>query len=85
MFENQDAFLLLNILRFWNAKRSSFLVANEMADTMPGRGWTRKRFAAARMVLLAHGHITLVRRASTARAALYAWGDPRGPANVDQC
>ena len=49
-----------------------------MAKTMPdhgGRaGWRRERFAVARHVLLAHGHITRLKAAHTGGAAIYAWG-----------
>jgi hypothetical protein len=74
MFENSDAFVLWNILRFFHSNRSDFRVSNEMANTMPDGGWPRKRLSAARRALLEHGHITLVKRASTGRAAVHAWG-----------
>lgn len=74
IWENPDAFLLWKVLRHYNAGRSRFFIANEMAKTMPTRPWDRERFASARKTLLDHGHITLVRRASTGRAAVYAWG-----------
>ncbi|MER2509212.1 MAG: bifunctional DNA primase/polymerase [Amaricoccus sp.] len=74
MWESPDAFLLWKVLRFYNAGRARFFIANDMAKTMPPKPWKRERLAAARTVLLDHEHVTLVRRASTGRAAVYAWG-----------
>ena len=63
MQADPDAFLLLTRLRrhHWNRE---FVVANGMAETMPGNGWTRKRFAAARLRLATVGIIEEVRAAS---------------------
>lgn len=73
IWESPDAFVLWKVLRHYNSGRSRFLVANEMAETMPGT-WTRKRLSTARKVLLDHGHITLIRAARTGFAAFYTWG-----------
>lgn len=58
-----DAFILLTILRRHHWGRS-FVCANAMAETMPGGGWSRLRFAAARLRLEEVGEIELVRPAS---------------------
>lgn len=69
-----DAFVLLSLLRLHNWDRPTFIVANEMARTMPPDGWGRKRFAAARADLLALGYLRQIRAASQAKgAALYAF------------
>ena len=73
LWESPDAFVLWKVLRHYNAGRARFLVANQMAETMPGR-WTRKRLSGARKVLLDHGHITQLRAARTGFAAVYTWG-----------
>lgn len=68
---NQDAFILVTMLQHNHPGRCPFLVANAMAETM---GWSRKRFAAARKVLIDAGYIHEVRAASTwTGAAIYAW------------
>lgn len=65
-----DAFMLLTVLRRHHWGRQ-FVVANAMATTMP-RGWTRKRFAAARQNLITVGEIEEIRPASRQRGpALY--------------
>ena len=61
------------MLRHYNATRPSFIIANEMAKTMRPKPWKRERLAAARKALLDHRHITLVRKAYTDHAAVYAW------------
>lgn len=67
-----DAFVLLSILRLHNWGRPTFIVANEMATTMPPSGWARKRFAAARSDLMQFGFLEQVRAASQRQgAALY--------------
>jgi hypothetical protein len=63
MHDNPDAFILLTILRRHHWARD-FVVANQMADRMPGGGWPRKRLAAARQHLEAAGFIKLMRPAS---------------------
>jgi hypothetical protein len=73
LMASPDAFVLLTILRRHHWARP-FVAANEMADTMPGGAWTRKRFAAARTVLEASQKIRMVRPASrTNGPALYRW------------
>ena len=74
IWESPDGFILFKVLRYYNAGRARFFIANEMAKTMPPKPWKRERLASARKALLDHGHITLIRRASTGRAAVYAWG-----------
>lgn len=58
-----DAYALLMILRR-NHWGRTFVVANAMAEMMPGGGWTRKRLAAARAKLEAIGEIHQLRPAS---------------------
>ncbi len=68
MMENPDAFILKTLLRrhHWNR---DFTIANEMADTMPGGGWTRKRLAAARKYLLDRGDVEMIHPASSYHGA----------------
>jgi hypothetical protein len=73
MGRSPDAWLLLLLLRrhHWD---SPFAIANTMAATMPGGAWTRKRFAAARAVLIDEGKIEQVRPASRHTGpALFRW------------
>lgn len=58
-----DAFILLTVLRrnHWGRE---FVVANAMAETMPGGGWRRERFAAARKRLETAGEIVRLSDAS---------------------
>lgn len=60
--QDPDAFLLLTILKrhHWNRE---FYIANAMHETMPGGGWPRKRFAAARKRLLEAGEVEETRAA----------------------
>lgn len=60
---NPDAFILLTILQRHHWGRS-FVCANAMAETMPGAGWPRQRFAAARRKLEEIGEIQMLRPAS---------------------
>lgn len=74
-----DAFILWTLLNHNHAGKTSFIVANAMAKTMPPKSWKRERFAAARKVLLDKGHIHELRSASTWKgAALYGWGPSNG-------
>lgn len=57
-----DAFVLLMLLRRYHRPGETFAVANAMAGTMPGGGWTVKRLAAARRRLEEIGEIEMVRR-----------------------
>lgn len=67
-----DALALLSLLRLRNWDRKTFIVANEMAATMPPDGWHRKRFAAARADLMQLGFLQQVRAPSQANgAAIY--------------
>jgi hypothetical protein len=75
MSDNLDAFALLMKLR-WHNWGPTFIVANAMAESLPGGGWDRERFAAARAALVAAGKIKLVKRAHTGSAAFYVWGAP---------
>lgn len=63
MSENPDAFLLLMMLRRHHGPGDRFIVANAMSKTMPGGGWTVKRFAAARRHLIDAGLIVELRPA----------------------
>jgi Bifunctional DNA primase/polymerase, N-terminal len=72
MHEAPDAFLLLTKLRRHNWGKT-FMVPNAMAATMPGGGWGRERFEAARRSLAAAGKIKLLKRAYTGSPALYGW------------
>lgn len=58
-----DAFVLLMILRRYHWGRP-FVIANAMADRMPGGGWHRKRLASARCTLERLGEIERLRPAS---------------------
>jgi hypothetical protein len=58
-----DAFVLLMILRRHHWGRP-FVIANAMAETMPGGGWHRKRLASARSALERLGQIEKLRPAS---------------------
>jgi hypothetical protein len=59
-----DGLILLMRLRRCHWGANIFVIANAMANTMPGGGWTRKRFAAARTFLERCGSIEMVRAAS---------------------
>ena len=59
MASNPNAFLLLTYLRRHHWGRS-FYLANEACTLMPGGGWTRKRFAAARSHLIKAGHLKVI-------------------------
>ena len=61
--DDPDAFVLLMILRRYHWGRP-FVIANAMADTMPGGGWHRKRLAAARSTLERLSQIEKLRAAS---------------------
>jgi Bifunctional DNA primase/polymerase, N-terminal len=82
MRTDPDAFLLEAMLRrhHWNR---DFVIANAMAESMPGGGWNRKRLAEARRVLLRRGRIIMIRRPGFGRRGkpvpgLYRWPDPTG-------
>ena len=71
--ESQDAFVLLTLLQRHHWGRG-FALANVMAEQL---GWTRKRFAAARILLQALGFIQLMIPASFRSPAIYrlsVWG-----------
>jgi hypothetical protein len=72
MSREPDAFMLLCLLRrhHWNR---TFVIANAMADTMPGGGWRRQRFTAARAVLERERKILPIRAATRWGPALYRW------------
>ncbi|MEO1921831.1 MAG: bifunctional DNA primase/polymerase [Sphingomonadaceae bacterium] len=59
-----DAFILLTLLRRHHWGRE-FHVANAMAESMPGGGWSRKRFADTRSRLERHGEIEMIRPPSS--------------------
>lgn len=65
-----DAFLLLMVLRRHHWGRE-FAVANAMAGTMPGGGWSRQRLAAARRRLEQVGEIVCIRGYSKFGPAIY--------------
>jgi hypothetical protein len=71
--ESQDALVLLTLLQRHHWGRN-FVLANAMADKLD---WSRKRFAAARVLLQELGLIQLVAPASFRSPAIYrlgAWG-----------
>ncbi len=76
MAEHPDAFLLEVMLRrhHWNR---DFVIANAMAERMPGGGWDRKRFARARRVLIERGRVEVVRHPRQQSAGIYRW--PKSP------
>src|SRR5262249_50865367 len=59
MHENPDAFMLLTLLKRHHWGRA-FYIANAMASTMPGGGWTLRRLRDARKELIEEGYIELV-------------------------
>ena len=72
--EAPDAFILLAKLRRHNWGET-FIIANAMSETMPGGGWSRQRFAAAKAELERRGKIDCLRKGGSLRGApLYAWG-----------
>ncbi|MEH6715963.1 bifunctional DNA primase/polymerase [Parasphingorhabdus flavimaris] len=72
---NPDAFILLTMLKRHNWG-SNFYAANAMANSMPGGGWRRQRFTAARKYLIDIGYLVCVRPASKeAGAALYRFAE----------
>ena len=73
MDANADAFILLMRARRRHWGRE-FVLANAMAETMPGGGWPRKRLAAARRYLEQFGYIEMISPASMQRPALYRLG-----------
>jgi hypothetical protein len=74
MDKSPDAFVLLTWLRRHNFERDQFVIANAMANHMPGGRWTIKRLAAARSMLLDEGKIALVKAAGVASGpAVYRW------------
>jgi hypothetical protein len=63
MMHDPDAFMLLMFLRRQHWGRD-FYLANEASDLMPGGGWRRQRFTAARSRLIKGGHLIVVKPAS---------------------
>jgi hypothetical protein len=63
MMRDPDAFILLSFLRrhHWG---HPFYMANEMHAAMPGGGWRRQRFTAARARLIHSGNIRVLEPAS---------------------
>jgi hypothetical protein len=78
MMESPNAFILLGVLRCHHWRHREFVVANDMAATMPGGGWSRTRFVAARKRLEA-GWIEVIMPASQHRPAIYIWTNRRAP------
>lgn len=70
-----DPFALAMKLRREHWGRSSFYVADAMAEAMPGGRWARKRFSAARKALLDNGELVRLRSAAPNCAALYRFGE----------
>ena len=70
MNESPDAFLLLMLLKrhHWGCE---FVVANALAPSMPGGGWTLRRLQKARKKLIHQGYIKLVRRAGYRSPPVY--------------
>jgi hypothetical protein len=74
MSKSPDAFVLLTWLRRHNFDRDQFVIANAMADHMPGGRWTVKRLAAARSMLQNEGKIIQVKApGATSGPAIYRW------------
>jgi Primase C terminal 1 (PriCT-1)/Bifunctional DNA primase/polymerase, N-terminal len=74
MTKSPDAFILLTWLRRHNFDRDRFVIANAMADHMPGGRWTTKRLAAARSLLQIEGKIVQVQAPGVASGpAVYRW------------
>ena len=75
-----DALLMLTILRRHHWGRD-FVVANAMAETMPGGGWRRQRFANARALLEIRGSLHLIRAHSKATGpSLYCFSNDESAA-----
>ncbi len=73
MSRSPDAWMLLLLLRRHHWDRP-FVVANAMAEKMPGGAWTRQRFAAARATLEREGKIVQIRLAIRGVGpAVYQW------------
>ncbi len=72
MHENPDAFLLLMLLKRHHWGRG-FFIANAMASTMPGGGWTVRRLQAARKTLIKKSYIELVRPGGYRSPPLYGF------------
>lgn len=70
MSMDPDGFLLLTRIKRHHWGRE-FAVANAMHKTMPGGGWRRERFTAARKRLEQLGEIVMVRPQSRTRPAVY--------------
>lgn len=73
MRDDPDAFVLLVLLRRHHWSRE-FVVANAMAETMPGGGWSLRRFQAARKTLIDRGYIELARPGGYRSPAVYRLG-----------
>jgi hypothetical protein len=67
---DQDAFILLALLRAHNGPYSNFMCTNSLRDRLE---WDRRRLAAARNRLVALGRLRCVRQAGRGHAALYEW------------
>jgi hypothetical protein len=63
MMSDPDAFQLLMFLKRHNWGREFFL-ANETCNSMPGGGWRRQRFTAARSRLIDRGYLVVVKPAT---------------------
>jgi hypothetical protein len=63
MMHDPDAYILLSFLRRHHWGRP-FHLANEMHSAMPGGGWRRQRFTAARARLIQSGHVHVIEPAS---------------------
>ncbi len=60
MMSNPDAFMLLVFLRGTHGGQS-FALPNDACNLMPGGGWRRQRFTAARTKLIESGALIPVR------------------------
>jgi len=74
---NPDAFLLLTVLRrhHWGHE---FYIANAIADTMPGGGWSRQRLAAARKYLVETKRVIVVTERTRHTPTLFRFPGQRG-------
>lgn len=69
--DDPDSFILLAILRRHHWGSREFVVANGMHGSMPGGGWTLKRFTGARRRLEAAGDIVVIRKHSKHSPSVY--------------
>ena len=72
---NPDALALLSVLKATHKPRSTFVIANAMANTAIAWGW--RRFASARKALIETGEVHLLKPETRHEPALFCWPLPR--------